>query len=145
MYWTYLKTFTFILVLAVIFGGGYVAYRYYVAAAMEAGTYREDKVPATRCMFQVSNFDMSYAGVAYFVGQMERIDIEIHDSTGTYVRHAIDDGYTAYVWKDSEATAEEIAPDKLDFPNPWGVTFDGNCEPMWRVPPTIFDVPGVSS
>ena len=145
MYWTYLKTLTFLLTLAAIFGVGYVAYRYYVAAAMEAGTYRADNVPATRCIFQVSNFDVSYTGVAYFVGVMERIDIEFHDSTGTHVRHAIDDGYTAYAWKDSETIAEEVAPDKLDFPNPHGVQLDKSCEPIWRLPSKIFDVPGISS
>lgn len=144
MYWTYLKAFTFLLTLALIFGGGYVAYRYYVAAAMESSTYREEKVPATRCVFQVSNFDISYTGVAYFIGKTARVDIEVHDNTGTRVRHTISDGYTNYTWKDSESTAEEVAPDKLDFPNPRGIQFDKSCEPMWWVPSTIFDIPGVS-
>ncbi len=129
---------------AVILGGGYVGYRYYVAAAIEASTYREEKIPATRCVFQVSNFDVSYTGVAYFVGKRDRIDIEIYDSTGRHVQHMISDGYKNYTWKDSETTAEEVASDKLDFPNPRGVQFDKRCQPMWRVPPTIFDVPGVS-
>lgn len=128
----------------VILGGVYVAYRYYVAAAIEASTYQEEKVPATRCVFQVSNFDVSYTGVAYFVGDRDRIDIEIYNSTGRHVQHMISDGYTNYTWKDSETTVEEVAPDKLDFPNPRGVQFDKRCQPMWRVPSAIFDVPGMS-
>lgn len=144
MYWTYLKTIAFVLILGAFFGGGYLVYRSYTSTSSGVANYLSHGTPlaATTCPFKGSSFEGAVDGALFIDGVKLRADWNMAIRGIVRKAHAVSlDGKTFYTWNDQSdvaytTTVEEFLRDFIFL----GLT-DGTCQPWWSPDASMFVVP----
>ena len=145
MYWTYLKTFVFILILILLAGGGYVFYRFNASSSSNVADYFNNGSPVTaaRCTFTGSSFSAAINGVLFFDGLKLRAEWQQAVQGVLRKAHAVSlDGRMFYTWNDENdvaftTTVEEFLNDFIFF----GIITKSDCEPWWFPDGSIFSIP----
>ncbi len=142
-----LKTTVSILVLGVIFGGGYLAFRTYQSSSgvLDRYMHAQQKAPPTQCLFpgggsfQVTVQDL----IIYMDGQNMRADWTQFEAGRSMKIHAIsnDNGMHYYAWGDEE-TNPMLVP-KEQFVEIGGTSSEKEkeCGPWWSPDASMFVVP----
>jgi hypothetical protein len=143
MYWSYLKTVTFITILSVIFGGGYLFYRTSQATQFLTLDLGRDfhSSAATVCSASLAGFDGSIAGNIYFYKGMARFTlVNRSGSDSVYVQSILDEQKIVHKWQEG-LDYGLVGP--LDAFSADGIrTYKRvNCAPWWSPNASIFQVP----
>ncbi|MEK7133876.1 MAG: hypothetical protein AAB804_02295 [Patescibacteria group bacterium] len=143
MYWTYVQILTFLSILAVIFGGGYVAYRnattpetmdLYAAADLDLSRF-----PPTVCRTSWSSFEAAGSAVAYIVEGKFRMDVQMVAGKDTAVYHIVKLPGKAIEASGKRNNVENIDPADIVLPEAELRTV-AQCDPWWFPNRSFFNV-----
>ncbi|OGG53197.1 hypothetical protein A3H16_03130 [Candidatus Kaiserbacteria bacterium RIFCSPLOWO2_12_FULL_53_8] len=164
MYWTYLKTLTFLLALIVIFGGGYLYYRYDQSrhaagkASLTGLAYKNDGKARTpreelatadgfapiKCHLSAGGFHDSLSGDLYYADKSMFIHLQYAQRPDARV---VVNAQGAYVWIDGQDDVHFLGPDDPAYSassgieSPLYIIGNGDCEPWWFPDRTLFEIP----
>lgn len=148
MYWSYLKTISFVLILVIIFGGGYLWFRNSDARALAAAyrngytNFHPAKYKAAVCTGFEGGFEGAAVGKTYFYQGMERTDYTYFQSNIRHgVHYFVDKAGERFQWNDGSDVGGR-APATSDAWKAGGVTSSSlNCVPWWSPDPSMFTLP----
>ena len=143
MYWSYQKTFTFLLTLALIFGGGYAVYRYASAGQQLVNWWNGGEALPVVCTLSEYKIDRSITMTIYLKGRLMRSEWEQYEPEFYNRFHSVLLGEEVYTW--GEGTDIGVRTSFTEFTHEGPATKsdfeDANCSPWWNPDDSIFDVP----
>ncbi|MEK7156683.1 MAG: hypothetical protein AAB790_02655 [Patescibacteria group bacterium] len=143
MNWTYLKTFTLLLTLALIFGGGYIVYRYASADQQLLSWWNGGDALPVVCTLAEYRIDSSITMTMYLKGRLMRSDWEQYEPEFHNRFHSVRLGAEIFTWGDGKDIGVKVTFTEFTHEGPMTkADMEGaDCRPWWNSDDSIFDVP----